>query len=154
MTQATAPLGASAAPTLPTPTTDADLANMARHSFDALLTQPEVTAYEASTANQWGTSRRIALVSLTRSKAELVAGFSQGDNGPELLMEMVEQVYAWRDHLKNHIELAGMASARLIVACSTLICNGQDTAKGLAKLATVFTHEYATASAAGQGVAL
>jgi len=107
----------AAAPIIP-PMSDEDLASMAGHDFAAQITMREVQEAEAAYEERWGVKRRIALISLTRTKVELVAGFTKGDNGPELLMEMIEHVQDWAAHLRDGLDVAEAATARLTVACA------------------------------------
>lgn len=114
----------SASPGAPAPDTttdDADLHRMAQHDFEAELTQDQVNKIEAEYNHTWGYKRRITLLALSRSKADLVLNFGKDENGPDVLMEMVEHIYEFREHLRNGIELADSASARLLVTCSALM---------------------------------
>ena len=95
-----------------------DLDDLATIDFEAEMTQEQVKEYETGQNEVWGMKRRITLISLTRTKAELVAGFSDTENGVEMLMEMIDHVHEWRDHLKASLGLAEAASSRLIVTCA------------------------------------
>lgn len=95
--------------------------------FQAVLTPDQVQDYEATQHETWGPRRRMTLISLTRSKAELLAGFAQGENGADVLMDMIDEVHTWRDHLIATADLAETASARLIITCSALLQTNAST---------------------------
>ena len=48
--------------------TDSELAAFGQREFEALLTEAEVTDYEATQNTLWGPRRRMALATLMRSK--------------------------------------------------------------------------------------
>lgn len=119
----------SASPGVPaTPTTDEELHHMAQHDFEAAFTQDQLNEIEAQYNETWGVKRRITLLALARSKADLVLNFGKDENGPDVLMDMIEHIYEFRDHLRNTIELTETASARLLITCSTLLANQGATA--------------------------
>jgi hypothetical protein len=102
--------------------------------FDAVLTNEEFQEYEATQNETWGVNRRIAMITLARSKAQLVGGFGKAGN-TDALLEMIERVQDWSDHLKASIEMAEMASARLMAVASAIIYRNhptQDTAPAAA----------------------
>lgn len=99
--------------------------------FQAVLTPGQVQDYEATQHETWGPRRRMTLISLTRSKAELLAGFAQGENGADVLMDMIDEVHTWRDHLIATADLAETASARLIITCSALLQTNTSTTTAL-----------------------
>lgn len=119
----------SASPGVPAePTSNEELHRLAQHDFEAALTQDELNESEAQYNETWGVKRRITLLALSRSKADLVLNFGKQENGPDVLMEMIEHIYEFRDHLRNTIELTDTASARLLITCSTLLSTQGATA--------------------------
>lgn len=113
----TASLGAPA----PDTTTDDEITSMALMDFEPSLTMEQLDQIEANYNETWGVKRRITLLALTRSKAELVLNLSKSDNGIDVAMEMIDHVHAFRDHLRDGIALAEAASARLLITCSALM---------------------------------
>lgn len=89
--------------------------------FPADMTMQQLADGEVGYDELWGPKRRLALISLARSKAELVDGFSKSDNGPEVLMDMIEHVQDWMQHLQACIAIGESAHARLSVTCATVI---------------------------------
>jgi hypothetical protein len=95
--------------------------------FEASMTMQQLHDSEVGYDELWRPKRRIALLALTRTKADLVASFTKSDSGPELLMEMIEHVQDWASHLKDGIDIAEQATARLTVACATAINQEEST---------------------------
>jgi hypothetical protein len=88
----------------PAPTTDEELRDIAQHDFEAALTQDQINEIEAEYNATWGVKRRITLLALSRSKADLVLNFGKQESGPDVLMEMIEHIYEFRDHLRDCID--------------------------------------------------
>lgn len=106
------------------PADDEDLCSMAQHDFEAALTQDQINAIEADYNETWGVNRRITLLALSRSKADLVLNFGKQEDGPDVVMEMIDHIYEFRDHLRACLEMTESASARLLITCSTLMTKG------------------------------
>lgn len=111
----------STSPGAPDRITDEELQSMAQHDFEAELTQDQINKIESDYNETWGVKRRITLLALSRSKAELVLNFGQLEDGADVIMEMIDHVHEFREHLRNGIELAESASARLLIACSAIL---------------------------------
>lgn len=101
-------------------TTEQELAALGQNDFEAVLSEQQVEEYERTQNTHWGARRRMALVSLLRNKQQLVDGFGEGD-GPDALLDMIEDISDWQNHLKSQLELAEMAVARLAVVSSAII---------------------------------
>lgn len=97
-----------------------DLDGIASNDFEAALTPQEVEEYEASQNTTWGVKRRITLITLTQSKAEMVLNFGKDDKGADVLLDMLDHAREWKDHLQAGIDLSECAMARIIVACSAI----------------------------------
>jgi len=104
-------------------TTDADLIELASHDFGAVLTIEQAQKYEDEQSDVWGVVRRLAMATLTRSKADLVAGFSP-DLMPDELLNTIERVGALRDVLQAQEELLSIAQARLMCVASVIVSGG------------------------------
>lgn len=91
--------------------------------FQPAMTPAEVFSAEAEYNETWGVKRRIAMVTLTKSRAELTACFLSVDKGVDAMFSMIEEITELRDHLKAGASLAESAIARLLIA-------GQAAAKG------------------------
>lgn len=95
-----------------------ELAALGNNEFDAVVTQEQIQGYERSQDEMWGTKRRVAMIALSRSKKQLIKGF--GD-GVETLIEMIDHINEWRDHMKGQIEMAEQATARLLIVSSAIL---------------------------------
>ena len=104
------------------PTKATDLAELGRITFDSLLTNEQVEKIEAAQA-QWGPIRRCALITLARTRQQLVDGFGSGD-GPDALLEMIGHVSDYEKHCKELAEMAATAAARLMAVAAATIEKG------------------------------
>ena len=86
---------------------------LAEHDFDALLTMAQIEEFEANYDETWRPLRRIALIVLARSKTQLVEGFGDGE-GLDVLLDMMEHIGDYQDHLKSSLEVTEMAFDRLL----------------------------------------
>jgi hypothetical protein len=59
-------------------------------------------------------------VLLTKTKAEMVKVVANED-GCQALFGAVDEIRAWRDHLKASLELAEAAEARVLTAAATAV---------------------------------
>ncbi len=108
----------TAATTQPESTVAVDDASMP--DFTPLLTKEQMATVE-KTAHDFGINRRVALATLTRSRAQLMAGGGASpENVGKTLLAMIDSVENFRDHLKDLQEVAETAWARLMVAAETL----------------------------------
>lgn len=102
-----------------TAVTEQELTDLGPNDFEAALTTQEVE-YERAQDARWAAKRRTALVALSWSKTQLVERFGDG-YGQATLLDLVEDISCWRDHLNKQVELADMAAARLAVVASAVI---------------------------------
>ncbi len=109
---------AKAKPTQETP----DLAELGRVTFDSVLTDEQVEEFEKA-QQEWGPKRRCALITLARTRQQLVDGFGSGD-GPDVLLEMIGHVSDYEKHCKALAELAATAVARLMAVAAATIEKG------------------------------
>ena len=93
--------------------TDKQMADIAAISFEPVMTKDEVFAAEARYEKTWGLSRRIAMMTLTRTREELIDGFADDPEFDQTLMEMIDHIEHYENHLKAGAEMAGAAIARL-----------------------------------------
>lgn len=105
------------------PTQEAtDLAELGKLTFDSVLTDQQVEAFDAA-QTEWVQSRRCALITLARTRQQLVDGFGSGD-GPDVLLEMIGHVSDYEKHCKALAELAATAVARLMAVAAATIEKG------------------------------
>ena len=104
------------------PTQDTDLAELGKITFDSVLTDQQVEEFEAA-QTEWGPKRRCALITLARTRQQLVDGFGSGD-GPDVLLEMIGHVSDYEKHCKALAELAATAVARLMAVAAATIEKG------------------------------
>jgi len=90
-----------------------NLVDLGEDDFEAVLTTQEVE-YERAQDARWAAKRRTALFALSRSRTQLLEQFGES-HGQATLLDLIEDVSCWRDHLKKQVELADMAAARLAV---------------------------------------
>ena len=110
-----------------TPETDSaeqEVAEMGKTDFLAVMTQKEIEEYENTQNESWGVKRRLAFITMARSKTQLVEGFGH-DGGPDSLLNLIDEISDWSTHMKGHIEMAESACARLMIVASALIYSEQ-----------------------------
>lgn len=81
-------------------------------AFDALLTDGDVAKLE-DVANSFDTSRRIAAITLTRSKSQLLENIDA--DAAKALLLMHEQISSYIEHLDSMREMATTALTRTLV---------------------------------------
>lgn len=107
-----------AKPTQETP----DLAELGCITFDSVFTDEQVEAFEKAQA-EWGPKRRCALITLARTRQQLVDGFGSGEE-PDALLEMIGHVSDYEKHCKALAEMAATAVARLMAVAAATIEKG------------------------------
>lgn len=95
--------GASAEPAQE-PATGAD--------FPAVFTEEQVHEAEADYERRWGMRRRFMMIALSRSGAELRACFTPVQ-AHDALVNMADEIVAFREHLESGLRLADTALERL-----------------------------------------
>jgi hypothetical protein len=95
-------------------------------NFEAVLTAEQVREIEAMEKNVWGSRRRLAMTSLSSSKAQLLEVYGKGED-PNVLMDLIEHIDEWAKHLRNQAEIVELASARLIAVARTILHNTEQT---------------------------
>lgn len=103
-------------------TTPDDLAELGKVTFDSVLTDQQVEEFE-SAQTEWGPKRRCALITLARTRQQLVDGFGSGE-GPDVLLEMIGHVSDYEKHCKALAEMAATAVARLMAVAAATIEKG------------------------------
>lgn len=83
-------------------------------NFEAVMTMEQLAESETRLKESHGTGRRLALLTLTRSKDELAKAISKMDN--EAFDAWVDQIEQFQGDLKALQEVADTALARIIVA--------------------------------------
>tara|TARA_B100001059_G_scaffold212378_2_gene227373 strand:+ start:1230 stop:1532 length:303 start_codon:yes stop_codon:yes gene_type:complete len=82
--------------------------------FEAAMTNEQVTSAEQRLSSDHGMARRLVLLTLSKSKDELIQAVSTGDiEATEVWMEQIE---GFQDDLKSLTEMASAAHARLSIA--------------------------------------
>lgn len=99
-----------------------DLAELGRVTFDSVLTDEQVEEFEKA-QTEWGPKRRCALITLARTRQQLVDGFGSGE-GPDVLLEMIGHVSDYEKHCKALAEMAATAVARLMAVAAATIEKG------------------------------
>mgnify|MGYP001153632328 CR=1 FL=1 len=102
-----------------------DFSEMKNVEFDAVFTREQIEEYESEYNTTWGVSRRTALMFLSLNKAEMIEKFGK-DDGPDVLLDSVEIIQEYKEHLEAEIKLAEAAIARMICAASVLIPDDGD----------------------------
>lgn len=97
-----------------------DLSHLKNAHFDAVFTREQIGEYESEHNATWGVSRRTTLMFLSLNKAEMIEKFGK-DDGPDVLLDSVEIIQEYKEHLEAEIKLAEAAIARMICAASVLI---------------------------------
>lgn len=94
----------------------ATMTELAGFDFAALITPEQVTELERI-AQAGNITRRAALVILTRSKQELIAGFKT-DQDAEVMLEVLDSLRDFGQQLKSQAEQVSHAETRLLCALS------------------------------------
>ena len=112
--------------------TDKQIADIAATSFEPAMTKEQVLAAEAKYEKTWGYSRRIAMMTLTRTREELIDGFADDPEFDQALMEMLDHIEHYENHLKAGAEMAGAAIARLacVMAARAEIARSREVSHG------------------------
>ena len=88
--------------------------DLAGENFEPVFTLEQVNEFERNYNESWGVSRRCAMITLVRSKKELIDGWkSLNDNDAILLL--INQLIDYRKHLEIGIEITNTALARLLI---------------------------------------
>ena len=103
-------------------TTPDDIAEIGKITFDSVLTDKQVQELEAS-QTKWGPTRRCALITLARTRQQLVDGFGSGE-GQDALLEIIGHVSDYEKHCKALAEMAATAVARLMAVAAATIEKG------------------------------
>jgi len=109
-------------PGVDTPLVTTDLAALGRIPFDSLLSDEDVEKFEAQQP-EWGVQRRVTLITLARTRQQLIDGFGDGD-GQDMLFEMIDHIKDYEKHCKDLVEMASIAAARMIAVAAACIEQG------------------------------
>lgn len=90
--------------------------------FGPVFTAEQIDTIDADCNEKWGQKRRMTLAVMSRSKAQLVEGFGV-DKGPDVLLDLLEDVMDFRNHMKDCLEMADSACARLLMVSEIVIGN-------------------------------
>jgi len=102
----------------------ATLESVAAFSFEAAIDDNQVKEMEKQAQNKnHGITRRVALIALSRSKMQLIAGFGKDDETRELLGDTIENIEHYIAHLKGVVEVMEAAQARLFCVAGTIATN-------------------------------
>ena len=80
--------------------------------FQPVFTEDQVRQMEANYNESWGVRRRLVMITLARSAAQLAEGFANIDG--EAYSELLGHFDDFKNHCKAGIELAESASARML----------------------------------------
>ena len=98
---------------------------VAQRDFPAVATKADIDESERYYDEMWGIRRRVMLISLSRSRAELLEGFTANDDGPDVLLSMVEEINIYIGHLDDMRKVADTAVARLLCVGHAIIEQGE-----------------------------
>ena len=93
--------------------------------FAPLMLHEQVAEFEAEYEHTWGSKRRMAMTVLTQSRSELTNGFGQDSSDPATLLDLVNDIKEYADHLAGGAQLANAAIARLLLVAGAGI-NGPE----------------------------
>ncbi|MDT8896333.1 hypothetical protein RSO41_16925 [Halomonas sp. I1] len=93
-----------------------DVADVEQRDYDAAMTMQDVEEVERQyTDPTAGMSRRVTMMSLTRSREEHIQAFAEN---PDVIQTMLDQVEAYRNELDMFTEFAAAAHERLRIAAA------------------------------------
>jgi hypothetical protein len=98
--------------------TENNTANRQSVDFDPVFTHQQVRDAEAVYEENWGESRRIMMTVLARSSAQLLEGFGES---PDVMLDVVDRINGFRDHMKASLEMADLAVTRLLAVAGAVI---------------------------------
>ncbi len=113
--------------TVTAPKPDNAVVDLSVVDFPAAMTTDQMEAFERA-AQDIGMSRRVTLVTLTKSRDELteiVGGMLQDEDSEGLIDGMLASLDGWKQHLENCLDLAKRAEAQMAIAIDTLEASGQ-----------------------------
>lgn len=89
--------------------------------FGSIITDEQIYAIEKEhKEDTWGEARRLTLIALRRSRAELVDGFSSTADGRDTLLNLIDQVQSYATHARGAAEIANTALMRLFSAAQCI----------------------------------
>lgn len=91
-------------------------ANIANIEFEPALTFADLECIEASYDKTWGVARRVMCAVFTRTREELVSGFTGDDENQETMFAIIDHITAYEEHMKAGAAMAQTAIARLLAA--------------------------------------
>lgn len=80
--------------------------------FQPVFTEDQVRQMEADYNESWGVRRRLVMIALARTAAQLAEGFAHIDG--DAYSALLDQFDDFKNHCKAGIELAEGASARML----------------------------------------
>lgn len=83
-------------------------------NFPPVWTNEQLKEIEANYEKTWGRFRRITQATLSRSGDQLLEGFGKVEDAMTVVLDMVDEIKTYQDHLKSGIELTEAAIARLL----------------------------------------
>mgnify|MGYP001603806160 CR=1 FL=1 len=84
-------------------------------NFKPLLTKEQVFEAEAKHNETWGVNRRLTMITLSRTRDELIEGFASiATNNGDAFIELIEQITDYQEYLKTSIKFTECAIARLL----------------------------------------
>ncbi len=82
-------------------------------AFKPVFTKDQVFHMEADYNESWGVKRRLVMITLTRTPAQLAEGFATIEG--EAFSELLGHFDDFRNHCKAGMELAEVARARILL---------------------------------------
>lgn len=99
-------------------TKNTDLAAIARLTFQPELSVEQFRQSESEYNRTWGVQRRMMLLTLTRTKDELAQGFRDAADAGEFVAQMLEDLEAYKQHMRDGLNLTESAISRILIAAS------------------------------------
>ena len=100
---------------------DKELTELAQMNFDAALTQERVSEME-KVAQEWGVERRMMLITLARSRDQLLESFR---NDPDSIMDIHDRLHSYEKHLSAALDMVKAAQRRALAVAATIHLEGQ-----------------------------
>lgn len=84
--------------------------------FCPVFTEADIQLFESKYNGTWGVKRRTAMAVLSLHSQQLIDGISKllTENNGDGFLALIDQISDYRDHLKDSIETAECALARLL----------------------------------------
>lgn len=99
---------------------DKELIELAQIEFSAEIADKQVVEMDKQ-AEEWGVERRIMLITLSRSRDQLLQGFR---NDPDSIMDIHDRLHSYEKHLSAALDMVKAAQLRALAVAAAIHMEG------------------------------